>query len=1036
MADAPSHLPASPGLTPRPERQGPEVDARLREIQAREQKLQEAIQELETDRVIWYQRRQEMENEETQLQTACKEYEGKVVRLDRWETRLGLKESQLAEREKKLAGQRGPAHNEERPGPQIDIEANKELERIRGELGAERRRLDEDRRESLRHLNSQLAECQAREEELADAWSGFEKKRLEHRAEEERLTALATTLEARERECRVKVQTLDERYEQMQKDSAELEDQSQEVAAWQERLTAEAARLEHLQTTLVPRARDIDARQAALDEGWTSLTAARAELQQTRQDANALEERLRQERLRLEEDQTRTREEREDLDRIRQELEEADRIRQEEESHLAEESRQLTESVTELHRLKDELDRQKATLAAQQADFVQKSQRIEEECNAAKAKSLQLAELHERYEADRQALLMRSAGLAEAEQARTALQEQLRKRSEQLTQQQKELAEREARLTTASATMDLERRTHTQQSAEFAVRKNEISESETTLLRHYEHLRDTGRMMAAQRKLLHQARCQFVNEQKAAQQAAADRLIAFQQVQKQIAELDKQLPDLEVPAESAMTHFTDLRAQLREHLTQLHAYAQQSHADLETLRRDVLADAEQTRQQQSALARARQEHRAAVATFRQQLIDWQGQVGQLKRSLKRDESQIEKREAAIEQTATRLARQAESLEVQEREVQVRRSEIEHHLDDMRQWYRAKLRELTGQSAVAIEEAFSGGTKPPDKPEANLDEMEASDVKLGEWLRSLGLVESDTLTALLTEARRQRQSLRQLLLAGGYLTLYQLALIEAGNLDGLMLGPVRIMDRLRVTALEAIYRVFDPRRSGGSPTASQGYVILRHLADAEMKKIGHPAEFRESFEKAATIHHENVISTYEVLDIKNRPAVIQELVTGLPASDWPALVANPDVWLALVRQAAEGLAAVHQAGLVHGRLAPGTCILTPDGILKLMTVGEPSWLAADAASATEPAPDAASDLKALHEMAAQWSRLSAGARKSRKGAVPNFPAYANAQELLQALDGVNATRQPDCQAWKQLLAHVTDHITPPAVRKSA
>jgi hypothetical protein len=1036
MADAPSHLPPSPDLAPQPQAQGPEVDARLRELRAREQELQEAIQELETDRVIWYQRRQEMEKEETHLKTAKTEYEGKVVRLDRWETRLGLKESQLAEREKKLAAHGAQPRVVERTSSQSDVEPNKELDSLRRKLEAERRRLEEDRRESLKHLNAQLAECQAREEELADAWSGLEKKRLEHRAEEERLAALATSLDERDRECRARAQTLDERYEELQKDSAELEDQSQEVAAWQERLTAEAARLERLQATLLPRTRDVDVRAAALDEGWTSLSSARAELERAQKDATALEERLAQERLRLEEDQARMREERQDLNRAKKEIENSERLRQEEKKRLAEESRLLTGSATELHRLKDELDRQTAELSARQAAFEEKSRALEQERKEAQAKSLQMAEIHERYEADRQALLMRSAGLAEADLARTALQEQLRKRSEQLSQLQRDLAEREARLTSARAAMDLERRTHAQQSAEFAARQNQISESEATLLRHHEHLRDTGRMMAAQRKLLHQARRQLIADQKAAQQAAADRLIAFQQVQKQIAELQNRLPELEVPAETALAHFTDLRAQLREHLTQLHAYAQQSHADLETLRRDVLAEAEQTRQQQSALTRARQEHLAAVASFRQQLIDWQGQVTQLKRSLKRDETQIEKREAAIEQTATRLAQQAQSLEVEERKVQARRSEIEHHLDDMRQWYRAKLRELTGQSAVAIEEAFSAGTKPPDKSEPVLDDLDASDVKLGEWLRGLGLVDRDTLAALLAQARRQRQSLRQVLLAGGYLTLYQLALIEAGNLDGLMLGPVRIMDRLRVTPQEAIYRVFDPRRSGGSPTASQGYVILRHLAEAEMQKIGRPTEFRESFEKAATIHHDNIAATYEILEIKNRPAVIQELVTGLPASDWPALVANPDVWLALVRQAAEGLAAVHQAGLIHGRLAPAHCILAPQGIVKIMAIGDPSWLAAEATTATETAPDAAADLKALHEMAAQWSRLSTGARKNRKGALPSFPAYASAQELLHALDQVNAARQPDCQAWKQLLAHVADHITPPAVRKSA
>ena len=90
-------------------------------------------------------------------------------------------------------------------------------------------------------------------------------------------------------------------------------------------------------------------------------------------------------------------------------------------------------------------------------------------------------------------------------------------------------------------------------------------------------------------------------------------------------------------------------------------------------------------------------------------------------------------------------------------------------------------------------------------------VDPGDRKLGQVLREALLVDADTLTALLAEARRQRRSLRQVLLASGAVTLYQLALIEAGNIAGLMLGPVRVIDRLRATPLEAVYRVFDPRR---------------------------------------------------------------------------------------------------------------------------------------------------------------------------------------------------------------------------------
>src|SRR5439155_14669964 len=112
-------------------------------------------------------------------------------------------------------------------------------------------------------------------------------------------------------------------------------------------------------------------------------------------------------------------------------------------------------------------------------------------------------------------------------------------------------------------------------------------------------------------------------------------------------------------------------------------------------------------------------------------------------------------------------------------------------------------------------------------------VDAGDRKLGETLTQLQLIDEDALKALLVEARRQRRSLRQVLLASGVVTLYQLALIEAGNVAGLVLGPVRVVDRLRATPREAVYRVFDPRPvlvSGGvmsGESADHGVVTTHH-----------------------------------------------------------------------------------------------------------------------------------------------------------------------------------------------------------------
>src|SRR5258708_3023664 len=74
----------------------------------------------------------------------------------------------------------------------------------------------------------------------------------------------------------------------------------------------------------------------------------------------------------------------------------------------------------------------------------------------------------------------------------------------------------------------------------------------------------------------------------------------------------------------------------------------------------------------------------------------------------------------------------------------------------------------GVVAVGLDEAgggrAGGGAENGGRAVLTLaDEIEPADRQLGELLRSLELIDVDTLQALLLEARRQRRSLRQLLL---------------------------------------------------------------------------------------------------------------------------------------------------------------------------------------------------------------------------------------------------------------------------------
>jgi hypothetical protein len=264
----------------------------------------------------------------------------------------------------------------------------------------------------------------------------------------------------------------------------------------------------------------------------------------------------------------------------------------------------------------------------------------------------------------------------------------------------------------------------------------------------------------------------------------------------------------------------------------------------------------------------------------------------------------------------------------------------------------------------------------------------------------------------------------------------------------------VVDRVRATPREAVYRVSDPTR----PDA--GLCVLRVLGDAEMHDATHPDEYRMRFAAALAAAHPNLVGTLEVLDINDRPAVVQEHVAGLPGSEWPAAVAVPGVWLALLTAAAEGLDAAHQAGLVHGRLSSESFLLTADGTVKVSGFGDPPWLVNGFAASFDPTPEL--DLRALGQVAFGWSVLATAAGKKKTGrgskgfpepllavirrleadppnamgdTVSGAEPYPGAADLVAELHKLKAKHPVPPDAWAELLAAVSDRAGDTGVRKA-
>jgi chromosome segregation ATPase len=870
----------------------------------------------------------------------------------------------------------------------------------------------------------------------------------------------------------------------MQRERRDHEEQERQLQEWHNRLGAEADRLAQLAAEQEVRAAHLEQRGKHLDQQQAQLGALQARLEQRSQELERADQELMVRRGRIADAEADLKLQIQEAQRLREMLEQARKSQEDQERRLAEQTAALAARAAEVEAAQRELADGMQALAQRTKALDARAADQEREAESLKQRLGALLDGQERLAAERQQLRERETSLAQAEQTRAALQEQLRRRGDDLAERQKTLAEQARSLEARAAEMatrqaELERQCRTRLEdldarsaaldhraadlerlrveleqreaavqAEFTRRaadlRAEITSREDGLHQRLERFREAARRFGQARKRLAAERMDQAARQARREAELAASRADLASIHQEVAALHRFLPEWELRAGVVADRLAAARDQLQQHLQELHAFARQSREELEQHRQEIQRDAERLQERRLALDRDRDQHRLALAAFRQQIIAWQGQVADLKRSLAHDEGRLELRQAevaeaarVVDATSSRLARQAEELQEQERAVAEQREDVARHLDDLRRWYRKKLRELAATSHGAgaagswtVVRDDADADEPRQSAPRILDvtaEVEPGDRQLGELLRSLDLIDADTLTTLLVEARRQRRSLRQVLLASEQVTLYQLALIEAGNLDGLMLGRFRVVDRVPGTEHETHYRVVDPR----GKTAVQA--LLRHLAAETASVPDRAADYRERFSRAAALVHPNVARTFEVLEIAGRPAVLQEWIEGLPGTEWLDLAAVPGVWYRLLHQTALGLQTAHEAGLVHGRLEAGHLILTADGLVKVRGFGEPSWLHDKPHEEDAPsvAPSPLDDLAALGVIASSWitPAVRGKAAKSRSPLKPllelvdalnaDAPRFASAAELLDALERVGADLPPNAEAWDRL-----------------
>jgi formylglycine-generating enzyme required for sulfatase activity len=145
--------------------------------------------------------------------------------------------------------------------------------------------------------------------------------------------------------------------------------------------------------------------------------------------------------------------------------------------------------------------------------------------------------------------------------------------------------------------------------------------------------------------------------------------------------------------------------------------------------------------------------------------------------------------------------------------------------------------------------------------------------------------------------------------------------------GTPIGPYRVASVLSDGPSGTLYEAVE--------TATGRRVALRHIADS----VARDSTALEQFLKASGkgLRHPNLITPNGAEQHNGESYLVMEFVGGRPAGGesgrMPWRLATR-----IVRDAARGLAALHNAGLIHGRVAPRHALLAHDGAIRLADIG--------------------------------------------------------------------------------------------------
>ncbi|MDI1445357.1 serine/threonine-protein kinase [Polyangium sp. 6x1] len=187
------------------------------------------------------------------------------------------------------------------------------------------------------------------------------------------------------------------------------------------------------------------------------------------------------------------------------------------------------------------------------------------------------------------------------------------------------------------------------------------------------------------------------------------------------------------------------------------------------------------------------------------------------------------------------------------------------------------------------------------------------------------------------------------------------------------------------------------------------IKLVHATVAESEQA--QRRFMREAQALARLSHPNVVALYEVGVFGGRVYLAMEYVDGVTLRDWQdAPGRTQDEIVACYAQAARGLRAAHEAGIVHRDFKPQNAIVGKDGRVRILDFGI-AFAGAGEASATrdpavKPAPIPQGD-----------------AKLTETGALVGTPAYMSPEQILRDPVDARSDQWSFCVALYEALYRV-------------